>query len=95
MFVAIMTMIRYLGGGFGGNPSVRRTTRLITPRGFFRPESSESRDCRVPMPPPPIIPAIIRCWRTGPSSGGSNGELIDITWLWIAGSMYAAPRHPD
>jgi hypothetical protein len=51
-----MTRIRYLGGGFGRIPSTRRTYRLTKPRGFFRPDSSVSSACRVPMPPPPIMP---------------------------------------
>ena len=59
MFVAIITRIRYFGGGFGCMPSARRTTRLKKPRGLFRPEISESSDCSVPMPPPPSIPPII------------------------------------
>ena len=35
MLVAIMTRIRYLGGGFGCMPNTRRTKRLTKPRGFF------------------------------------------------------------
>ncbi len=62
MLVAIMTRIRYLGGGFGRIPNKRLTYRFTKPRGFFSPDSSVSRACRVPMPPPPppfIIPPII------------------------------------
>ena len=56
MFVAIMTRIRYLGGGFGRMPSARRPQRLIRPRGFFSPDSSVSSACSVPCPPPPPMP---------------------------------------
>ena len=34
-------------------PSVRRTTLLKKPRGFFKPESSVRSACSVPIPPPP------------------------------------------
>ena len=40
MLVAIITRIRYFGGGLGRMPSTRRTYRLTKPRGFFRPDSS-------------------------------------------------------
>ena len=53
MFVAIITRMRYFGGGFGFIDSRRRTERLKNPRGFLRPDSSVSRACSVPMPPPP------------------------------------------
>ena len=44
MFVAIITRIRYFGGGFGWMPSARRKTRLTSPRGFLRPgELGEQR----------------------------------------------------
>jgi hypothetical protein len=56
MFVAIMTRMRYLGGGFGRMPSARRPQRLIRPRGFFSPDSSVSSACSVPCPPPPPMP---------------------------------------
>ena len=58
MFVAKMCRIRYLGGGFGRRPSARRTIRLKKPRGFFNPSISDSKDCSVPIPAPPIMPAI-------------------------------------
>ena len=71
MFVAIMTRMRYLGGGFGRMPRARRPQRLRMPRGFFRPESSVSSACSVPMPPPPPFiapPMTKRLRRTGSSS---------------------------
>ena len=40
MFVAIITRMRYFGGGFGFIDSRRRTKRLKNPRGFLRPDSS-------------------------------------------------------
>src|SRR5215472_2874554 len=58
--------MRYLGGGLGRMPSVRRTTRLMKPRGFLRPDISVSSACSVPMPPPPIMPPAGMICRTGP-----------------------------
>ena len=58
MLVAIITRIRYFGGGFGRIPSARRPQRLTRPRGFFNPDSSVSRACSVPIPPPPPPPFI-------------------------------------
>ena len=37
MLVAMTIMIRNLGGGLGRSPRIRRTTRFMNPRGFFRP----------------------------------------------------------
>ena len=59
MLVAITTKIRYFGGLFGLIPRALLTTRFINPRGFFNPESSVSKACRVPEPEPPAAPPII------------------------------------
>ena len=45
-------------------PSARLTTRLMKPRGFFRPDNSVSSAWSVPMPPPPpppFMPAPMIC----------------------------------
>ena len=64
-FVAMTIKIRYLGGVYVRMPSVRRTTRLRNPRGFFNPEISVSSACNVPEPaPPPPPPPITNRSRT-------------------------------
>ena len=79
MFVAIITRIRYLGGGFGRMPSARRPQRLRMPRGFLRPDSSVSSACSVPMPPPPppFIPPPMtnRLRRSGSGAGARRHRL--------------------
>ena len=59
-------------------PSARLTTRLMNPRGFFRPDNSVSRACSVPMPPPPmppfIMPPTICLFRLAPGSAGSTAN---------------------
>ena len=71
-FVAIMTRMRYFGGGLGRMPSMRRTYRLTNPRGFLSPDSSVSRACSVPMPPPPMpMPPITNRLRR------SRGAVLD------------------
>ena len=87
MLVAIMTRIRYLGGGLGRIPKIRRTYRLTRPRGFFSPDSSVSSACSVPMPPPPppIIPPIICLLRrVSGSSMISESIACRITRHWVS-----------
>ncbi len=68
MLVAIMTRIRYFGGGLGRMPKSLRTCRFTMPLGFFRPDSSVSSACSVPgSPPPPPMPPIMK--RLRPVSG--------------------------
>ncbi len=59
MFVAKMCRMRYFGGGFGFMPSNRRRCRFTNPRGFFRPDISDSSACSVPIPPPPPMPPMM------------------------------------
>jgi hypothetical protein len=71
MLVAIMTRIRYFGGGLGFIPRIRRTYRLTIPRGFFSPDSSVSSACSVPGSPlapfmPPPMKNRLRTPPTGP-----------------------------
>ena len=80
MLVAIMTRIRYLGGGLGRMPSVRRTTRFMKPRGFFRPEISVSRAWRVPIPPPPPMPAMILSRTRRGASGPVLSAWARVWW---------------
>ena len=80
MLVAIMTMIRYLGGGLGRMPSVRRTTRFMKPRGFLRPDSSVSRAWRVPIPPPPPMPMPATMRLRMPPRASPSAELCSIDW---------------
>ena len=86
MLVAIMTRIRYLGGGFGRIPKIRRTYRLARPRGFFSPDSSVSSACSVPMPPPPppiMPPSICLLRRVSGSSviADSIACLVSVHWV--------------
>ena len=79
MFVAIMTRIRYFGGGFGRMPSIRRPHRLTSPRGFFSPDSSVSSACSVPMPPPPpAIAAHHEPVAAGVGAGSGGAELSAV-----------------
>ena len=51
--------MRYFGGFFGRIPSARLTTLFMNPLGFFKPDSSVRRACKVPEPPPPAAPPIM------------------------------------
>ena len=81
MFVAIMCRMRYFGGGLGRMPSVRRSTRLTNPRGFFRPDISVSSACSVPMPPPipppPLPPVGTNSWRC------ASAKRVSASRFWV------------
>ena len=91
MLVAIITRIRYLGGGLGRMPKTRLTWRLTKPRGFFSPDSSVSSACSVPMPPPPppfIMPPTICRFRRLPGSSG----IADSIACWVSRHWVSSDR---
>ena len=94
MFVAIMTRIRYLGGGFGRMPSTRRPQRLRMPRGFFRPDSSVSSACSVPIPPPPpfIPPPMTNRLRRSGSSAPSPAHPADAMASRVSSERVSSER---
>ena len=98
MLVAIMTRIRYLGGGFGRIPKIRLTYRFTKPRGFFSPDSSVSSACRVPMPPlppPPIMPpTICLLRRVGSGSSGSLAMACRASCHCTSRDRYENPWQP-